>query len=56
MQSLLYKIRKALVSSGMSQQNYSWKVKNNSFSYLDLIRLFDALKLPDEEILGRMKL
>lgn len=40
----------------MSQQNFSRKVKYNSFTYTDLIKLFSALKLSDDEILRLMKL
>lgn len=40
----------------MSQQNLSRKIRNNSFTYVDLIRIFKALKLSDEDILKVMKL
>jgi len=41
--------------AGMSQQLYSYKVKHNAFDYVDLIRLFNALELTDEEIVRLMK-
>lgn len=41
---------------GMSQQSLSRKMLSNSFSYIDLLRIFKALKLSDEEILRLMKL
>lgn len=41
---------------GMTQQNYSHKARKNKFNYIDLLRLFKALELSDEEILRVMKL
>ena len=42
--------------AGMSQQLYSYKVKHNAFDYVDLIRLFNALELTDDEIVRLMKI
>jgi predicted transcriptional regulator len=41
---------------GISQQAVSYKIKTNSFSYGDMLVIFDYLEVPDEEILQVMKL
>ena len=41
---------------GMSQQCYSRKVKTNVFYPEELIRIFDALNMPEEAILDAMML
>lgn len=41
---------------GISQQGVSFKIKTNSFSYGDLLVIFDYLGVPDEEILQVMKI
>lgn len=41
---------------GMSQQNYSRKIKANSYKAEDLILIFDALNMPEEAILEGMML
>lgn len=59
-------IRKWLVDADMTQQDLAnaidmspqllgYKIKNNAFAYGDLLDIFSALDLPDEEILGAMK-
>ena len=40
----------------ISQPALSYKIKNNTFSYADLLTIFDYLNVPDEEILFVMKL
>lgn len=40
---------------GMSPQLLGYKIKNNAFGYGDLLDIFEALKLPDEEIIRAMK-
>ena len=42
--------------AGITQQNLSYKIMNNSFRYEDLIKLFKALDLQDEQILRLMKI
>ena len=42
--------------SGIPQQNLSYKILNNSFKYEDLIKIFKALELTDEQILRLMKI
>lgn len=39
----------------MSPQLLNYKIKNNAFDYGDLLDIFSALQLPDEEILSAMK-
>jgi len=41
---------------GISQQGVSYKIKTNSFSYGDMLVIFDYLNVPDDEILQVMKL
>lgn len=41
---------------GVSQQAVSYKIKTNSFSYGDMLVIFDYLGVPDNEILQVMKL
>ena len=41
---------------GTTQQNLSYKIRNNKFNYEDLIRIFAALELTNEEIIRWMKL
>ena len=41
---------------GVSQQGVSFKIKNNTFSYSDMLTIFDYLEVPDEEILQVMKI
>lgn len=56
----LFKERKSLAELGnaldMSQQAVSYKLKHNSFSYADLLTVFQFLGSSDEEILYVMKL
>ena len=40
--------------TGIAQQNLSKKFMNNSFKYEDLIKIFKALELTDEQILRVM--
>ena len=40
---------------GISQQLMSYKINSNSFAYDDLLDIFDALNLPDEEIIRAMR-
>lgn len=39
----------------MSPQLLGYKIRNNAFDYGDLLDIFSALGLPDEEILKVMK-
>lgn len=39
----------------MSPQLLGYKIRNNAFDYGDLLDIFSALGLPDEEILKAMK-
>lgn len=39
----------------MSPQLLGYKIRNNAFDYGDLLDIFAALGLPDEEILKAMK-
>lgn len=39
----------------ISQPAMSYKLRNNSFSYKDLVQIFSILDLPDSEIIGLMK-
>ena len=59
-------IRKWLIDADMNQQDLAkavnmspqllgYKIKNNAFDYKDLLDIFAALGLPDEEILKVMK-
>ena len=41
---------------GISQQGLSHKIRNNSFTYSDMLTVFDYLDVPDEEILQVMKI
>jgi len=41
---------------GLTRQAACYKAHNNSFSYLDMVRIFDFFKTPDEEILDVMRL
>lgn len=41
---------------GCTKQAIGYKIHHNSFSYLDMVRIFDYLESPDEEILQVMKL
>lgn len=41
---------------GITQQNLSNKFAHNSFKYEDLIKIFHALELTDEQIVRLMKL
>ena len=41
---------------GISQQNLSNKFTHNSFKYEDLIKIFHALELTDDQIVRLMKL
>lgn len=41
---------------GISQQGVSYKIKTNSFSYGDMLVIFDYLNVPDNEILQVMKI
>lgn len=41
---------------GISQQGVSFKIKTNTFSYGDMLVIFDYLGVPDNEILQVMKL
>lgn len=40
----------------ISQPALSYKIKHNSFSYADMLTIFDYLKVPEEEILFVMKI
>lgn len=51
------KVEKDLAAElGVSQPGASFKIRNNTFSYADLITIFDYLEVPDEEILQVMKI
>ena len=39
----------------MSPQLLGYKIKNNSFDYKNLLDIFSALNLPDEEIVKAMR-
>ena len=39
----------------MSPQLLGYKIKNNAFGYGDLLDIFSALELPDEEIVKVMR-
>ena len=41
---------------GITHQGVSAKIKNNTFSYSDLLTVFDYLNVPEEEILAVMML
>ena len=41
---------------GISQPGLSYKIKNNAFTYADLLTVFDYLQVPDEEILFVMRM
>lgn len=41
---------------GITQPALSYKIKHSSFSYADMLSVFDFLKVCDEEILHVMKL
>lgn len=40
----------------ISQPALSYKIQHNTFSYADLLTIFDYLKVPEEEILFVMKI
>lgn len=40
---------------GMTQQNVSYKIRKNAFSYHDLLIIFKFLEMEDGEILKLMK-
>ena len=40
---------------GISPQLLGYKISHNSFAYADLLDIFDALELPDEEIIRAMR-
>lgn len=40
---------------GIKQPAVSYKIRNNSFSYEDLLKLFKLFELPDAEIVELMK-
>lgn len=59
-------IRKWLIDADMNQQELAeaidmspqllgYKIKNNSFDYKNLLDIFSALNLPDEEIVKAMR-
>ena len=51
------KFEKDLASElGISQQGASFKIRKNSFTYPDLLTIFDYLEVPEEEILQVMKI
>ena len=41
---------------GISQPGLSYKIKNNSFSYGDMLTIFDYLQVTEDEILYVMKI
>lgn len=41
---------------GITQQGLSYKIKTNTFTYSDLLTIFDYLAVPDEEILMVLKI
>lgn len=41
---------------GITRQAACYKAHNNSFSYLDMVRIFNFFGSPDEEILQVMRL
>ena len=49
-------IRELASELGISQQGLSYKISNNTFSYADLLTIFDYLEVPDEEILMVLKI
>ena len=49
-------IRELASELGISQQGLSYKISNNTFSYADLLTIFDYLAVPEEEILMVMKI
>ena len=40
----------------ISHQGVSFKIKSNTFTYSDMLTIFDYLDVPDEEILQVMKI
>lgn len=59
-------VRKWLIDADMTQQDLAlaigispqllgYKISHNSFAYADLLDIFDALELPDEEIIRAMR-
>ena len=56
----LFKERKTFADLGavlgITRQAACYKAHNNSFSYLDMVRIFDFFKSPDEEVLQVMRL
>lgn len=41
---------------GISPQGTGYKINNNSFTYADLLTIFDYLDVPDDEVLQIMRL
>ena len=41
---------------GITRQAACYKAHHNSFSYLDMVQMFDFFECPDEEILEVMRL
>lgn len=41
---------------GVTRQDAWYKARHNSFSYLDMVLIFNFLKSPDEEVLEVMSL
>lgn len=39
-----------------SQQTFSYKLKNNTFTYADVLTIFDTFKTEDKEIIKLMRL
>lgn len=56
----LFKERKTFADLGevlgITRQAACYKAHNNSFSYLDMVRIFDMFQTPDEEIVSVMRL
>ena len=56
---MLYKERKTFADLGevlgISRQAACYKARHNSFSYLDMVRIFEFFGSPDEEILQVMR-
>ena len=40
---------------GVTKQAACYKAHNNSFSYLDMVRIFDLFESPNEEVLQVMR-
>ena len=40
---------------GMSQQSFSYKLRNNSFTYEDFIKLMEIFKPSEKELIGLIK-